>query len=219
MLWSSQDRKDRAIEWLDQAVWLDWSNYWYQFYLAYLEDQEGLLDDALDHYSAAVARQPNSAWVRFDRARLYRAKGRWSWALDDLAQARKGMGDRPESRQVSLELGVLHGALGNFDRAAREYQKIIDAAPDTKYARAARLNLANIAAESGKEELASAAYESLLKEDPDDRPARLSRAFLNLRLGHPEQALNDLDVLLRSEERRTSNGPSCSRPGPSRSCS
>ncbi|MGC8643518.1 MAG: protein kinase domain-containing protein, partial [Isosphaeraceae bacterium] len=199
LLWSSRGRKDRAIEWLDQAVWLDWSNYWYQFYLAYLEDQEGLLDDALDHYSAAVARQPNSAWVRFDRARLYRTKGRWSWALDDLVQARNGMNGRPEARQVTLELGVLHGALGNFDRAAREYEKIIREAPDTRYARAARLNLANIAAESGKEESARAAYELLLKEDPADRPARLSRAFLNLRLGHPEAALRDLELLLKSQ--------------------
>jgi serine/threonine protein kinase/predicted Zn-dependent protease len=201
LLWSSRDRKDRAIEWLDHAVWLDWSNYWYQFYLAYLEDQDGLFDDALDHYSAAVARQPKSAWVRFDRARLYRTKGRWSWALDDLVQARTVMADRPEARQVSLELGVLHGALGNFDRAAREYQEIIDKAPDSKYARAARLNLANIAAESGKETVAAAAYESLLKEDPEDRPARLSRAFLNLRVGHPKHALADLDRLLRSEEK------------------
>jgi serine/threonine protein kinase/predicted Zn-dependent protease len=196
LLCSSHGNKDRAIEWLEQAVRLEWSNYWYQFYLAFLKDQEGLLDDALDHYSAAVARQPESPWVRFNLARIYRAKGKWSWALDDLRQAKEGMGDRPESLQVALELGVLHGALGNFKQAAIEYRKIIAEAPGSEYARAARLNLANIDAESGRELRASIAYEGLLKQDSNDHAARLSRAYLSLRQGQPAQSLCDLEFLL-----------------------
>src|SRR5271157_517558 len=196
LLCSTQGRPKRAIEWMQQAVWLDWCNYWYQFYLAYLLDQEGLADDALDHYSAAVACQPDSPWVRFNRARIYRANGRWSWALDDLLMARKLMGNRPESLQVALEIGVLHWSLGNFAQAANEYRGIIAAAPESAYACAARLNLANIDAESGREESARATYEALLKTHPDDRPARLGRANLSLRQGRPEDALTDLDVLL-----------------------
>ena len=196
LLCSSQGRSKRAIEWMQRAVWLDWSNYWYQFYLAYLLNDEGLVDEALDHYSAAVACQPNSAWVRFNRARIYRAKGRWSWALDDLLKARKLMGNRPESLQVALEIGFLHLSLGNFAQAANEDKGIIAAAPESVYACAARLNLANIDAESGREESARAAYEALLKTHPDDRPARLSRANLSLRQGRPKDALTDLDVLL-----------------------
>ena len=38
---------------------------------------------------------------------------------------------------------------------------------------------------------------SPLKTHPDDRPARLGRANLSLRQGRPEDALTDLDVLLR----------------------
>ena len=161
-----QGRSKRAIEWMQQAVWLDWSNYWYQFYLAYLLDQEGLDDEALDHYSAAVACQPNSPWVRFNRARIYRAKGRWSWALDDLLKARKLMGNRAESLQVALEIGVLHWSLGHFAQAASEYRGIIAADPTSVYACAARLNLANIDAESGREARARATYEALLKTPP-----------------------------------------------------
>ncbi len=197
LLCSSQGRSKRAIEWLQQSVWLDWSNYWYQFYLAYLLDQEGLADEALDHYSAAVACQSNSPWVRFNRARIYRAKGRWSWALDDLLEARKLMGSRAESQQVALEIGVLHWSLGHFAQAASEYQRIIATAPHSVYACAARLNLANIDAESGREANARATYEELLKMHPEDRAARLSRANLSLRLGQPQAALDDLDVLLK----------------------
>lgn len=196
LLCSSQGRSKRAIEWMQQAVWLDWSNYWYQFYLAYLLDQEGLADEALDHYSAAVACQPESPWVRFRRARIYRAKDRWSWALDDLLKARDLMGNRPESLQVALEIGFLHWSLGNFAQAANEYRGIIAAAPKSVYACAARLHLANIDAESGREESARATYEALLKTHPDDRPARLGRANLSLRLGQSDGALTDLDVLL-----------------------
>jgi len=196
LLCSSQGRPKRAIEWMQQAVWLDWSNYWYQFYLAYLLDQEGLADDALDHYSAAVACQPNSPWVRFNRACIYRAKGRWSWALDDLLTARRLMEGRPEAHQVALEIGDLHWSLGNFAQAANEYRGIIAAAPNSVYACAARLNLANIDAESGREASAWATYEALLKTHPDDRPARLGRANLSLRLGQPDAALKDLNVLL-----------------------
>ncbi len=61
LLCSSHGRTKRAIEWLQRAVWLDWSNYWYQFYLADLLNEDGLSDDALNHYSTAVACQPDCA--------------------------------------------------------------------------------------------------------------------------------------------------------------
>ncbi len=199
LLCSSQGRVRDSIAWLDQAALLDSANYWYQFYLAYLEDGAGLQDDALDHYSAAVARQPDSPWVRINRARLYRAKGRWTWALEDLKNARDAMGNHPEVLRVALEIGVVHASLGDFSQAAAEYRKIIAAAPESEYARAATLNLANIDAESGREEQARVAYETLLKGHPDDLSARESRAYLNLRLGQPRLALNDLDVLLQHQ--------------------
>ena len=98
---------------------------------------------------------PDSAWVRYSRARLYRTKGKWSLALDEFRMAREMLKDQPESLQVGLELGYLHQALGNFAEARAEYDEIIRRGPDTEFARAARLNLANIAAESGMEDRAT----------------------------------------------------------------
>ena len=138
LLFSSQHRVRQSIRWLEQAVLLDSANYWYQFYLAYLEDKAGRQDHALDHYSAAVALKPNSSWVRLNRARLYRARGRWTWALEDLTKARDNMEDGPEALGVALEIGVVHESLGEFSRAAAEYQKIIADAPASEFAREPR---------------------------------------------------------------------------------
>ena len=63
-----------AIDWLERAVHLEEKNYWYQFLLAFLEDEAGHLDEALNHYSIAAALEPESPGVRFSRARLYRAR-------------------------------------------------------------------------------------------------------------------------------------------------
>jgi serine/threonine protein kinase/predicted Zn-dependent protease len=207
LLCSSHGQRARAIRWLQQAVQLEWSNYWYQFYLGYLQDQAGMADDALAHYSAAAVALPNSPWVLFSRARLYRTKGMWSWTLGDLEKARGLMNGAKESWQVGLEIGLLHQALGNFPNAQAEYREIITKAPNSEYAHAARLNLANIDAESGRELQALSRYKALLAEWPDDTSARFSRALLNLRLQRFDEALGDLDRLVRERAELSRSRP------------
>ena len=69
------DQGSRAIQWMRHAVRLEQNNYWYQYYLAYLEDLDGLMDEALDHYTTAMALKPNSPWVRFSRADFIAPEG------------------------------------------------------------------------------------------------------------------------------------------------
>jgi len=196
LLNSSRNRRSRAIEWLQRAVRIDGSNYWYQFYLGFLEDKAGLTDEALDQYGIAAALKPESPWVLFSRARLYRARGRWSWAIEDLNRALRLMGDRPDSLRVRLELGYVHQALGDFAGAREHYEAILAVDPSAELGRAARLNLANIDAESGLIDRARSGYGELLKIRPDDSAARYSQALLDLRLGRPDSAAASLDILL-----------------------
>ena len=77
----------RASDWLERAVALSAGNYWYQSFLAILKDRQELRDQALLHYGAAVALEPNSPWILFNRARLYRAKGWWDPAIGDMQGA------------------------------------------------------------------------------------------------------------------------------------
>src|SRR5262249_15589763 len=114
-------RRAGAIDWLQRATRLKWDNYWYQFMLAYLEDRAGPVDAALDQYSVAVALKPESPGVRFSRARLYRSRGRWDWALDDLGSVLPYLSGSREKSQVHLELGYLYQELGNFPSARSEY--------------------------------------------------------------------------------------------------
>ena len=200
LLNSSRNRRAQAIEWLRRAVRIDGSNYWYQFYLGFLEDQAGLTDEALDQYGIAAALKPESPWVLFSRARLYRMRGRWSWAIEDLDRALALMKGRPESLRVRLELGYVHQALGDFSRARDHYEATLAVDPSGDLGRAARLNLANLDAESGLVDRARAGYDALLKDDPNDPAALYSKALLDLRLGRPDSAVAGLDALVENQD-------------------
>ena len=117
------------MEWLRRAAQLQSSNHWYQYFLAYLEDKAGSVDEALRDYSIAIAHRPDSPWVRFSRARLYRSKGRWDIALEDMQSALEMLSGRPEAAKIKLELGYLYYELGDFARARREYDDVIALGP------------------------------------------------------------------------------------------
>ena len=191
-----EQRVGQAIEWLRRAAQLKSDNHWYQYFLAYLEDRAGFTDEALSHYTAAVALRPESPWVRFSRARIYRSKGRWDFALADMKSALALLSGRPEAARVHLEMGYLYHELGDFPKARHEYHSLIALGPSGPYGPSARLNLANIDAESGEVERARQEYDALIADDFGDTSARLSRALLELRQGQPQRAYVDCSVLL-----------------------
>jgi tetratricopeptide (TPR) repeat protein len=194
-LWAGQ--RVRSIDWMRRAVRLQHHNYWYHYFLAYVANQDGRPDEALEHYGNAVVLQPESPWARFSRARLYRPKGKWTDALDDLEVAARGLRDRPEGRRVLIERGVLYQMMGDFDRALKEYDEVIRTNARDEYGRAARLNRANLAADSGMFARALGEYDALLAEDIHDADAQHSRAILELRMGRPSLADHDLSALLQ----------------------
>ncbi|HZW30453.1 MAG TPA: protein kinase [Isosphaeraceae bacterium] len=189
-------RTTRAIEWMRRAVRLELDNYWYQYVLAYIEDQAGFDEDALNDYSVAAALKPNSPWVRHSRAKLYRARGKWSWAIDDMNSALEDLRGQPEARPVHLDLGYVYQELGDFPRARAEYDRVTATNARDRVARAARLNRANLDAESGSVDRARDEYDALLMLEPRDTAARLSRALLELRMGQAARAEQDLNALL-----------------------
>ena len=192
-------RLGRAIDWLRRATQLESSNHWYQFFLAYLEDQAHATDQALSHYTAALALRPQSPWVRFSRAKIYRAMGQWDFALEDMKIALDMLSSRPEAARVHLEMGYLYYEVGDFASARNEYTRLIQLDGSGPFGPAARLNLANMDAESGAIERARQAYDDLLSQNLADTSARMSRALLELRMGQAERAFIDLSALLKQQ--------------------
>ncbi|WP_165074529.1 serine/threonine-protein kinase [Paludisphaera rhizosphaerae] len=201
LLHSSRHELAPAILWLRRSVLINWSNYWYQYYLGYLEDQAGLDDEALRHYDVAKGVNPDSPWVLFSRARLCRKQESWAEALKELEASLAKMGERPEAARVRLELGYVRQRLGDVVGARRWYGEVIETDPDGELARAAQLNLANIYAESGDVARAQEIFGELLTQNPGDVAARRSRALLDLRLGHPDSAEAALELLVDGETR------------------
>jgi tetratricopeptide (TPR) repeat protein len=189
-------QKERASAWMRHAVRLRGDDYWYQYFLGYLEDLAGHPDEALEHYSIAAALRAESPFVRYSRARLYRSKGRWGNAFDDFDVALKGLDGRPEAPMIRLERGVLYQMMGDFARARDDFARVIEREATDDYGRAARVNRADIDAESGEYPRARAEYDALIAEDPRDQVARHSRAILELRLGEAPLADRDLSALL-----------------------
>ena len=196
---SRQKRFRRAIPWLKNATRREPNNHWYQYYLAYLEDEIGDIEAALDHYSVACARRPDLPQLQFSRARLYRSKGRWDLATEELKGALEKLIGRPEASSVQLELGYVYQELGDFAKARDYYKEVIKNDPLSDVARAARLNQANIDAESGLNDRARDEYDALISSDHRDTSARLSRALLELRLGQAERSENDLTALVEMD--------------------
>ncbi len=190
---------DWSIAWLNRAVALDPSQYWYHYYLAHDYDLAGQVDQALDHYTAALALRPDSPWAHLSRAQLYRSRGAWSRAIADLTQALNLARDF-DFVAAWLELGIVRHRLGDVAGAREAFRSVIaSAGSDSPLGRAARLNRALTDAQAGAFEAASAAYDALIAEapeSPDSLDARLGRAQLALQQHRPADAEADLGRLL-----------------------
>ena len=197
-----EGRYEESLGWLERATLLEQDDYWSQFYLGYHYGRAGQYGRALEHYQAAVILRPDSPWARHNRAILFRSRGDWDRALDDLNRilASPYGKDLPESQ---LELGIVKQVLGDDVGARAAYEAVIAAGAGGPLARAGRLNRAKLDIDSGATDRAWAEYHSLLLEDSRDAPARLSRALLALRLGRYQQADADLTLLLRDDPERS----------------
>ncbi len=191
-----EDRILEGIEWLKRAVRLKPDDYWYYSLLGFLEDKAGRSDDALGHYSVAVGLKPASPHVRFNRARLYRARGQWEAATDDLQVALAGFHGSSEADLVRFELGYLNQEQGNFPGARSYYASLIASQPNSDLGRAARLNQANMEADSGRIAAAFREYDALLEQEPRNADARFSRALVALQTGDARRAEIDFTTLL-----------------------
>lgn len=204
-LYFKEGKREVAQEFLKRAVRLEPGNAWYQYCLGRAFDEESgrTSIEALRHYDAALALQPQSPWVRFSRAQVYRLRGAWGWAMEDFQRALSDFRDLPGTESdtrfetlTRLELGLVSQTLGDHKRARSEYDQVIRLSGSGPLARKACLNRATLDAGSGRLQEAFDAYDNLVESDPNDRDARLGRALIAWRMGNPARAETDLNAMI-----------------------
>jgi tetratricopeptide (TPR) repeat protein len=198
-----ENRTDEAISWYRKAADGDSDNYWYHYYLAFAYDKHpNGVEPALRQYEAALARNKNSPWVRFCRARLNRRRQNFGEAKKEFERALSDfhkLGDAaryPEFELMyRLEMGNIRQSLGDLAGARADFEWVIAADSTSRYAYAARLNSAHVDAARGEYARALETYDRLIADDPDDVPARRGRALtlmLQWRTREAEEGLTHL---------------------------
>ncbi|MDB4895246.1 MAG: Tetratricopeptide 2 repeat protein [Firmicutes bacterium] len=157
------------------------------FNMAQVYSAMGLYQEAVAHYSEAIAMDPNYSEYHNDRGSLYLKLGRHAEALDDFVQAIQLSPPYPE---VLGNLGQCYRLLGRMADAVRAYSECLDLAPAEPIALVGR---AEAYEALGQADLALRDYDAALAINPGHVVALTNRAILSYDAGRLSDALNDLN--------------------------
>jgi tetratricopeptide (TPR) repeat protein len=192
----------RQRAWLERAIRLDPSQYWPQYYLGRLIDEQDD-DSAREHLFVATVLRPDSPWANLSLANFYRKQLIWKhalWYVDKAIEAARKQG-------IAFDEGYLNKAvilqrLGRHGEAERLMRELIGRTSERSTAgRRARLNLGSVLSEQGDLRGAFEAYDRAARRFPEDPEAILGRAMMALQMGRIEVAERDLKTLLELSPR------------------
>lgn len=132
----------------------------------------GVLDQAYDHLTAAIARNSSDASAFDARARIWR-----QWQMPDRAfeDARRALQLAPRSPEVHNTMGTIFHALGKPGEAVREFTTALTIDPTAAYAAS---NLCYLSFLNGDVANAEAQCQLALNLDPDLTAARQNLALV-----------------------------------------
>lgn len=157
------------------------------FNMAQVYSAMGLYQEAVAHYTEAIAMDPNYSEYHNDRGSLYLKLGQYDEALADFRQAIELSPPYPE---VLGNLGQCCRLLGRMKDAVRAYSDCLDLAPAQLIALAGR---AQAYEALGQADLALLDYAAALAVNPDHVVALANRAILYYDAGRLTDALSDLN--------------------------
>jgi Flp pilus assembly protein TadD len=139
----------------------------------------GRLDEAVEHFYAALKLRPNSAEMHNNLANTLRKLGKTD---DAIAHYEKAIELKPAFEvarynlaSILAERGFGLAKLGKFDRAVEDYNKALEIKPDFTIAHG-RLGLALAAL--GRTEEAIKEFQNVLNDRPDDAEMHFNLGFL-----------------------------------------
>ena len=172
------------------------------FNLAYVLENQGLGDQAMDKYRACLKLDPDYTQARSNLAYLLNQAGH---PMDAAAEYRRALDGEPGHLPSQFGLGEALYHLGSFDESARQLQAVTRADPGSLQAwKALGLALRRL----GKHAEAETAARRAVELDPEDAEARAGLGWALLSQGKHEQARAEFEAARASapHHHRARNG-------------
>ena len=164
----------------------------------------GRLDEAAEHFCAALKLRPNSAEINNNLANALRKLGKTD---DAIAHYKKAISLEPgfavahyNLASILAELGFELAKLGKFDQAVEYYKEAIEIKPDFTIAHG-RLGLALAA--MGRTEEAIEEFQIVLENRPDDAEMHFNLGFLLEKQGKITKAIAQYRLALQIDPNYT----------------
>jgi tetratricopeptide (TPR) repeat protein len=166
------------------------------FNLAQVYNAIGSQREAIEHYSAAIALDPNYSEYYNDRGSVHLRFGSLEEAEKDYLKA---IELSPPYFEVLTNLGQCYRKMGRMDRAIESYSLALDLEPNQILA---LLGRANAYQEVGKKEEALSDFTSVIALDPSLWDAFANRGAIRYDIGHLDLSLDDFNhaIELNSEQ-------------------
>jgi tetratricopeptide (TPR) repeat protein len=150
----------------------------------------GSHEEAIKHYSAAIAMDPNYSEYYNERGNIFLQLGRLEEASADYAKA---IDLSPPYFEVFTNLGQCHRRMGSMREAVEAYSRALDLEPNQPLA---LLGRAKALEELGHAEAAIADYSAALVRDPSLWDAAASRGVLNYEAKRLHDSLADFNLAI-----------------------
>ena len=192
-LYRTREELDQALTAYEEAVKIDPKYSEALSGLGLVQLRKDDIEAAEESFKQAIEANPANSTAHYGLGRAYFQSGDYERALKELNTS---LSQHQESAPGHLVRGNVHAALGESEDAIRDYREALRINPDTVEA---YLGISEV--KENDEEL-TAAIENLdraIEAFPDQAEFRLRRAFLAMKLGHLDEAMDSYRKLLGKE--------------------
>ncbi|MDA8254865.1 MAG: tetratricopeptide repeat protein, partial [Betaproteobacteria bacterium] len=145
---------------------------------------QGKLDQAVSALRAAIAMQPDAAFIHSNLGGILHRMGRFDEAIEAY---RRALSIQPELAEVRSNLGLTLQAMGKLDAAVQSYRTALSIKPN--YA-AAHFNLGVALQKQGEDQAAAESYQRMLALQPDYAQAHSNLGAALESQGKADDAVN-----------------------------
>lgn len=153
--------------------------------------EKGLIDEAIQHYLAALKVDPGNPFSHASLGLAYADKGSSDRAVREL---RTALDLKPDYAEAHDFLGVVYGSLGQTDRAITEFETALKLKPELDYV---YKHLGIAYNNAGMTDKAIESFQTALRLNPEDTDAHNNLGVTYAERGMMEQAAGQFEEAVR----------------------